>query len=386
MRLSSPLPVSLTLATLLLAAEASAQRTWVVDSLNRPGTDFTDLPAAVAAASARDTLWLRGGTAAYTATTISKGLTLLGEDTSVGVAGTLMLSGLPASEGLVLSRLALAGSLVCTSAQGHVVLEEIRGGAIQVDSCQHVSLNRCSFNTQISALRVTNSTVVAQSSRFESAASTTGPHGVPAAEASNARVTLVGSQVLGPSGWSVSMAGRCFVIQPAGVGMRATDSRIVLGGFGTTLQGGPDFGCLGTAASGLSMTGGHLFMDPSARIVRAVSGTGYQQTLAVVPSQLTTGAAPGALLQARFQAFPGAPVALFASLPVATPLRLPPGDLWLDPATLLYLAAEPNFVGLWSVSLPVPLSVPRGLALAFQSVQITGSGATLSTPATSVMH
>lgn len=79
----------------LLSASLAAQRTWTVDMLQRPGTDFTDLPQAVAAASSGDIIRLRGTTPttpcnswpfcypivdAYVAPTIQgKALTIVGD-------------------------------------------------------------------------------------------------------------------------------------------------------------------------------------------------------------------------------------------------------------------------------------------------------------------
>ena len=49
----------LLLVPVLLCPVVSAQRTWIVDRNNGPGTDFADLPAAVAAAAAGDIIRIR---------------------------------------------------------------------------------------------------------------------------------------------------------------------------------------------------------------------------------------------------------------------------------------------------------------------------------------
>ena len=74
----------------VLASFGVAQRTWIVDRWNRPGADFTDLPAATAAAADGDLLFLRATVASsslvdcYLAPTIQgKGLTIYGETGTV---------------------------------------------------------------------------------------------------------------------------------------------------------------------------------------------------------------------------------------------------------------------------------------------------------------
>ena len=63
------------------------QTIWIVDAANGPGTNFTDLPPAVAAASNGDTIIVRPGT--YSAFNVSgKALTMRGAG-----AATTMVSG-----------------------------------------------------------------------------------------------------------------------------------------------------------------------------------------------------------------------------------------------------------------------------------------------------
>lgn len=69
---------------LTLALVALLPTIWIVDANNGPGTNFTDLPAAVAAAQNGDTLLVRAGV--YTAFVVSgKALTIRGEGTAATV-------------------------------------------------------------------------------------------------------------------------------------------------------------------------------------------------------------------------------------------------------------------------------------------------------------
>src|SRR5687768_586086 len=78
------------LACSLLPLPVAAQRTWIVDAANGPGTDFTDVPLAVQAASHGDTLIVRSGN--YTTATTNKGISLIGE---AGASFTLSQQVLP---------------------------------------------------------------------------------------------------------------------------------------------------------------------------------------------------------------------------------------------------------------------------------------------------
>lgn len=98
----------------LLCSAVRAQTTWVVDLFNRPGAHFTDLPAAVAAASSGDLILLRATTTSladsYLAPTIQgKGVTILGETgpglPRVNVTGIWSIDGVPAGDNMLISNL-----------------------------------------------------------------------------------------------------------------------------------------------------------------------------------------------------------------------------------------------------------------------------------------
>lgn len=90
---------------------------WTVDKLNRAGTDFVDLPQAVAAAAPGDVLLLRftlipvqeilGPWADYTAPTIDgKGVSIVGEGTTpVRVVGEWMVRNVPRGQVVSLTNL-----------------------------------------------------------------------------------------------------------------------------------------------------------------------------------------------------------------------------------------------------------------------------------------
>ena len=106
------------MAAVLLAVSLHAQRIWTVDFLQRPGADFQDLPAAVAAASSGDIIRLRGTTTSlsdsYLAPSIQgKALTIVG-DASVPprpiVTGPWDIQGLAAGQSVVIKGIDLSGN------------------------------------------------------------------------------------------------------------------------------------------------------------------------------------------------------------------------------------------------------------------------------------
>lgn len=132
-----PYPATLSrslIAFALLAAPAAAD-VHVVDSDGHG--DFTDLPAAVAAASDGDVLLLRQGD--YSPVTIDgKALSLVVEEGEFArVLGTVVVRNLAAGERVVLARLRLYGQTTASlaDAPGTGLVVEQNAGEVRVDGC-----------------------------------------------------------------------------------------------------------------------------------------------------------------------------------------------------------------------------------------------------------
>jgi hypothetical protein len=126
---------------------------WIVDSANGPGTNFTDLPPAVAAAASGDTIIVRAG--AYTGFSVNgKAVTIRGENTqttvvaqawtsiaSVPAIGTFYLSGMTILGGLSTvgpGKFVLADLVVWNAAPGYAP-------GLSASSAAEVHASRCSF-------------------------------------------------------------------------------------------------------------------------------------------------------------------------------------------------------------------------------------------------
>ncbi len=172
--------IILVLVALALAGgSACAQRSWIVDRCNGPLADFTDLPAAVAAAAPGDTLWLYRGCASspsFTACHIDKPLRLIAmgwyasnapgtspQGPRVSVKGRITVSNIAAGQRLVLSGVSLffdhgtypnlvlqPHGIHAWDCAGQVILENVwwvTGGVIQgrcrFERCADVIIRGC---------------------------------------------------------------------------------------------------------------------------------------------------------------------------------------------------------------------------------------------------
>src|SRR5688572_32926121 len=88
-------------------APAALAHTWIVDQAGGPGSHFTDIPPAIAAASPGDVLIIRAGL--YSSYTLDKGLTLLGESVATTKAkyttGGTWIQNLPAGQLAIVAHL-----------------------------------------------------------------------------------------------------------------------------------------------------------------------------------------------------------------------------------------------------------------------------------------
>lgn len=164
-------PVSLFVAAAAVSV-LPGQRTWVVDRANGPGTDFLDLPPAVAAAAPGDTLVIVGQACSpfpglYTAPMIDKGLRLVGTQTAINVDGQLVIANVPASQSVILQNVSLSGStqdfssfgLIVQACAGQVVLDGCRihygfpaNSVVRFEDCARLTITRGDFQLDTAAV------------------------------------------------------------------------------------------------------------------------------------------------------------------------------------------------------------------------------------------
>jgi hypothetical protein len=386
------------------AATVTAQRTWIVDAASGPGTDFTDLPPAVAAASDGDVLVVRAGS--YADFTTGKGITIL------GVPGATMVRGFPwfgpcfRVAGLPAGRTFRAYGLVLQENQRQQVEIEDCAGSVHLED---VRAGFGSYPGPIVSIVVTRS---------------------PA-------VTLVGCGTREPY-WSSfvvhATASRVQVVRCTLKGVSALDdpragSRMATAGLTVGAGGvvdlvdGPVFGGHGVAgwfgpprpsAPAIHLNGGTVRLrrgaatnvlagigvDPGLPIP-AIAGTGVVDADATVPivpyagapaiePSVTASTGPwpglsqsggdlGAPITWTIASPPGGAFVLAAGT-FATPLATPVGDLFLDlSSVVVFVGGTQPPAGTTTTTVPVPTTpVLRGQGFGVQAAAATSLGVRLT--------
>ena len=366
------------LFVLFLPATLVAQNLIVVDGLNRPGTQFTDLPAAEAAAQDGDTLLLRGGSV-YRAVHTSKAITIAGDervfplpiDTS---ERALRVSGLPSGKRFVLCGVNFTGHGLPTvqveACAGEVVItgcQASQGGPMfEVSGCTSVLIQGCS-----SVGGPTPTVVGRQSNLVLSDCGFGGGYAPPTPALDLRQCTALISRCL-------LFGGSGNAQEPPAPALFASNSQIILGAAGQPLANAVAAGLpgLGTgAASAIVGQDSTVRLDPEVRVT-ATNGAPLFQGVAVVTARFpslsavevaanafafTHGSAPGAIPVFLL----GAPGRILSS-PAFT------GTLWLDPLqTVVQVGVPPVLAG---------PALPFGTALLAQVVSVSATSVELSNP------
>ncbi|HZN41781.1 MAG TPA: hypothetical protein VFD82_23455 [Planctomycetota bacterium] len=194
--------VARTLVSVLSLAVAAATQTFIVDSASGPGTNFTDIPPAVAAVPDGAVLLVRPGN--YSQFTIDgKSLAVLGEPGAAvaSALGPTIVNLLP-HQAVVLRALDLASPLgsgfpvgvTCLNNQGVVRLASLRTApglhGLSVQQCDSVFVDDCTFHRQATLVA---STVVFTNCSLNASMLVMSP----ALVQQGGRTQLVGCQVAG---------------------------------------------------------------------------------------------------------------------------------------------------------------------------------------------
>lgn len=123
----------------LAASILPSQNRLVVDKLNGPGTDYTTLPAAIAASGNGDVLLVRyhaTPTPPYQAASFSHGLTIVGIGGKAAIEGVLRVDNLPAGQHVFLRDLHMGPfANVPGLSNGQIQVFDCAGSVISKVSC-----------------------------------------------------------------------------------------------------------------------------------------------------------------------------------------------------------------------------------------------------------
>src|SRR5262249_11991463 len=143
-------------ASAVLAGTTLAQRSFVVDAANGPGTNFTDLPQALAQAQHGDVYIVRPGF--YSPCSTDKGVSLLGLGATISgsTAPALVVQNLPAGRTFAMRAFAVntvgaTSAIALHSNAGKVILEEAAIGngvgiSIDISNCRLVAISHATLS------------------------------------------------------------------------------------------------------------------------------------------------------------------------------------------------------------------------------------------------
>ena len=371
-------PVSLFLSW----APIQAQRTWIVDVSNGPGTDYAQVQPAVDAARSGDIILIRpGATHAYNGFTISKGLTVTTATRGwwVRITSDIVVRGLPQTDRLMLKQLGMlfSASLMLENNAGTVYVEKCQtgsqAGVLTIRNSNAVALNEVYTDTaQVESSYVT----------FNRCLNSSGIASDPLLRVSSSVVVFGNTSLIGSR--ANYNAIQCRVVWPPGEAIAGYDSLLVLGA-GTNILGGR-----------LNVSGGSC--PPISMEAAAIRGSNVRvikdpaATLALVTGNVTVQAASqptldgivGDELAGRMDfdlwARPGSSAALVASLP-ADPLVTSMGFQWANLGA--YVVPDLGLVdatGHRKLSFLFPPGYPLGQPMVFQSLVLDANGVAWSTP------
>ncbi|MEM7307882.1 MAG: hypothetical protein AAF682_14480 [Planctomycetota bacterium] len=105
-----------------LALALLPSQVWIVDDSGGPGVDFTDLPPAIAAASAGDVLIVRAGS--YSEAVVGQGITIQADEGALADAAGLRIESVPAGESVHIAGLTVPSIAWLSDCDGKVWIED----------------------------------------------------------------------------------------------------------------------------------------------------------------------------------------------------------------------------------------------------------------------
>ena len=368
-----------------LATAARAQRVLVVDGQNRPGTHFTDLPAAETAAQHGDVLDLRPDGGPYTAITTSKGLTILGNGSwiqlSLARTQPFRVSGLPAGRDFVLQRCQLHVHLQppvplmeVVQCRGRVHLQQLElaswgnAPALSVRDCTAVTLRESRLLAGVPALHAHSSTLALDGCRIVGA---TSPVAGIAGEAIRAEartvLTLGGCSVNGGGATSHAMA-------PPAITMSQSIASIGGGKLLGVIIAGTYNGSLANATSpAIQGQASVVFIDPQVSVLAPPGVPRFVGVTVLQPELPALRATGRERVDIAFEGDPAAQHVTLIGLPGDPVFNAAfGGSLWLAPAPMIVL---PGVLKGFATR-----TLPKGGTIALQVASLTSAGVELSNP------
>jgi hypothetical protein len=393
-----------------MISSANAQRRWIIDAANGPGTDFTDLPPGVAAAADGDTLLVRAGN--YTEFSTSKGIAVLGVPGQTRIATTLLNPGIDVfglasgktfrARGLVITG-SLAQRISVQNSAGHVHFEEIdlastgSGiavlGVVGIIQCRLVTLVGCGRQSASFMVSALASRVAIARCRLSGWSALGDPF--PNTRSARAALSLGQGAIVDLADCSITGGAGAAMLPftgqylPSAPAVLMADSTLrVRAGTARTLSAGvgasPTLPISAIMGTGTAQVDSRITLNSYAGAPPIEASV--QATIGLVPGLSITGGTLGANLTARHEGQASQLCILAAGL-VGAVQSLPFGDLVLDVATMQVLPvvfADGAGIAIWTVPVPVNGSLV-GATLTWQ-VGSVANGLMLSNPVAVVLR
>ncbi len=351
-------------------AALNAQTTWIVDP--NGGGNFTDLGAAIAAASHDDTLLIRGGV--YPAQNVNKQLHFIG-----GGPGTTRIDRLhlrPLGQAGVAS---LRDLVVLELRCDHdSIVENVEAGHVLVSPSVTVSLRGCVLGagTPFSLLQVNPALMIYGANVALNSCTVRGNRGASLGShclsgesvwMNGGRLAITDSTVVGAAGGP----GIICSYAPPWFGLYIYDGVVQI--TRSTVTGGIGPNNTQSAAVFLGSTA-TLYRDASVSITPSAT----PGTLEPFPGTTANSAPPGGTITATVHGEPSGPAALIAGLGLRAPQPTPLGEAWIDPANYVVLRIGfGDAMGDLSASITLPAAAPMNLPVTFQGLTLPATSTDL---------
>ncbi|MFK7739835.1 MAG: hypothetical protein AB8H80_05880 [Planctomycetota bacterium] len=362
-------------AMALGAGAANAQQTWTVG----PNGQFSDLPPAVAAASAGDTIMIEANVnMTYTPTTIQKGLHLAGSGFGTNVR-SLVISGVPSDERVIVQDLTVLHIPVTPFFTEPALVIENCPGLVSIDNCTQsgvgkfalsivnsdfVVLRECFVSAAAKSHELINSTISAADTQIYRSVTTTTD---AAMEMHDSELTLTRCRVEAIASLFTAM----HAIRVDNSTVRLVSSSLVA----TTL---PQVAAIiGECPAPSRVLQASNSPSTGVSLSGCVTAT-TQQT----PTLALSDVAVGSTSDLEVFGDAGATALVFVGAPANTLQTTPLGQLALSPTnSILVASATVPALAPATIAFPnVPSTIPVGTLIALQAVSISGQQVMLSTP------
>lgn len=354
-----------------IIARLSGQQLIIVDPFNGPGSNYTDISVAVAAANHKDRILYRNPVGGLSSLVINKGITIMPDmNQSITSPRSLVIQDVPAGESVTLvgfGVIPLFGSWLLTikNCDGPIIIDNCGFGKIDIVNCKLVSFMDSGWGVLApvgSHIVMSRCVCMADVAPF-----------APPIQGVNSRIDCADSWVQGDDG-DLSYP-TCYIARNPGVAATLNNCSLLFHGDhnyfrGGYMNGGITCAVVRQAAAIIASNNCVISTVPGMLLSGAINGS---YTLVSEPKSSLVASYPLITDWAEVEvgATSFASVGLFMSIPTL-PYTTALGELYLDPMASWWVTNDAcDVAGRFVKDYVVPASVPRGLTVLFQAATVS---------------